>query len=65
MVNRTVQYGLAFATFTFLVVTGASIVGIVSDQLWARAALVIGVGVGSFFLGRADLSIDDLLRRDV
>jgi hypothetical protein len=65
MVNRTVQYGLALATFTFLVVTGASIVGLVSDQLWARAALVIGVGVGSFFLGRADLSISDLLRRDV
>ena len=65
MVNRTVQYGLAFATLTFLVVTGASIVGLVSDQLWARAALVIGVGVGSSFLGRADLSIGDLLRRDV
>ena len=65
MVNRTVQYGLAFATFTFLVVTGASIMGIVSDQMWTRAALVIGVGVGSFFLGRADLSIGDLLRRDV
>jgi hypothetical protein len=37
----------------------------VSNQLWARAALVIGVGVGSFLLGRADLSIGDLLRRDV
>ncbi|GAB3310868.1 hypothetical protein EI982_05075 [Haloplanus rallus] len=63
--DETVQYGLALATFVFLVATTLSIVGVVSDRLWTNVALLIGVGAGSFFLGRATLSIDDLLRRDV
>lgn len=65
MVDSVVQYGLALATFAFLVVTGLSIIGMIGDEMWTNAALLIGVGAGSFFLGRATLSIGDLRRRDV